>query len=165
MNRRTALTMLMIAALALAALAARGRMLQSHTRARAAQQTLDGCRLHAAAIADIRNRPAVAADGEDLGGEIQAAIETVAQAVGIATDKIVRISPLPPQRLADSAYKEKPTLVRLEATTPAPRVVAERTSVAAIDKVSPEARSMPVPDMETARTPPSATFTWSAPAE
>jgi len=116
-NRRATAIAILMALLAAAALASRGHMLCCRAKALDAQQTLDRCRLHAAAIADIRNRPAVAADNEQLGAEIQAAIETVAKDAGIAGQKIVRISPLPPQRLADSPYKEKPTLVRLEDVT------------------------------------------------
>jgi len=116
-NRKTLLIALLIVSLALAAAWSRQHMLHRRHAADLARDTLADCRRIAASIASIRDRPAVAADGEAMGGEIQAAIENVAADAGISKDKLIRISPMPAQRLADSAYMEKPTHVRLDDVT------------------------------------------------
>jgi hypothetical protein len=55
----------------------------------------------------------MAADRERQSGETASAIEMAAQSAGIASEQLLRISPEPPQRLGDSAYKEKPIAVTL----------------------------------------------------
>jgi hypothetical protein len=59
-------------------------------------------------------QPALAADGELKSSETTALIEQSAKSAGIPQANLAQIFPESPQRLGDSAYKEKPTQVRLE---------------------------------------------------
>jgi hypothetical protein len=63
------------------------------------------------ALGPSRDRPA---DRTKAAGEIQGAVERQAKAAGITLDAVIDVSPLPPQRLGDTLYKEQPTTVRLE---------------------------------------------------
>jgi hypothetical protein len=52
-----------------------------------------------------------------MAAEITGLIEQAAQAAGVGPGSLRRITPEAPQRLGDSAYKEKPTLLALDDVT------------------------------------------------
>jgi hypothetical protein len=62
-------------------------------------------------------KPALAAEGELKSAETTALIEQAAKSAGIPQANLAQIFPESPQRLGDSAYKEKPTQVRVENVT------------------------------------------------
>ena len=64
-------------------------------------------------IERIAHRPKVAVDGARLAEETTGLIEGAAGAAGIPTAGLKQIVPQSSQRLGDTAYKEKPTLVLL----------------------------------------------------
>jgi len=85
--------------------------------ARSAAQDFGDCQSMAARIESVSRLPAMARERERVSDEMTGLIERAAKSAGIGTDRIVRISPEQPQRLADSAYKEKPTSVLLRNVT------------------------------------------------
>ena len=117
MNRQSLLIVMLIALLGASALWAHQRMASRQRLAEAAYENLQGSRHCAAQIESIRRRPAIAADSEAIGGEVQSAIEQSAATAGIEAARLSRITPESPQRLGDSVYKEKPTRVRLTDVT------------------------------------------------
>jgi hypothetical protein len=117
MSRQNKLTIAILVLLGVSAVWGYRHMARQRSSAEAAAEGLRECRRLAANIKAARQRPAIAADAEAIGGEIQAAIEQSAASAGIAADKLSRITPEPAGRLADTVYKEKPTHVRLTDVT------------------------------------------------
>jgi|WetSurMetagenome_2_1015567.scaffolds.fasta_scaffold121001_2 hypothetical protein len=112
MNRRkTFLVAALLALLVLVAGWSLQTMLQAQASAAEAKKGLADCRRLAAHIAILSQLPATASDRERQGTELSATLEQAAQAAGIPTDRLIRISPEPAQRVGDSVYKEKPTRV------------------------------------------------------
>jgi hypothetical protein len=115
MTRREAwLSALMLALLAIVALWSHDRMATAREAARGARADLDACYQAAAQIAAYRQRPALAAEHEQLLSETTGLIEQAARAATIPAERLVRIAPGGPERLGDSPYKEKPTHVTLK---------------------------------------------------
>ncbi|MFA6135161.1 MAG: hypothetical protein WC869_14200 [Phycisphaerae bacterium] len=112
-SRAKLLTLLLASVLGVTAIWSYGQMASRREAALAAREDLHECRSTAARIETLRKRPAMAADRERQSGETASAIEMAAQSAGIASEQLLRISPEPPQRLGDSAYKEKPIAVTL----------------------------------------------------
>ena len=92
-------------------------MADMRSSARAAAYDLNKCRQLAGQIESLSNRPTMASDTELLAGETTGLAEQAAKAAGIPASSLVRINPDPPQRLADSVYKEKPTNVHMKNVT------------------------------------------------
>ena len=94
-----------------------GRMAAARGRTLRAGDDLRQCTRMAGQIALLSKRPTLATDHERLAAETTTIIETSAKASGIPPERLIRISPEPPQRLDDSVYKEKPTLIMLRNVT------------------------------------------------
>ncbi len=115
MNRRMRFYLVILfVLLAICALWSVRHLTDERAAAQAAARDLADCRRHEERISRLRHRPALAADRERLSAEISAPIERAAKAAGIPTDRLVRISPEPPQRVGETSYKEKPTRVFLK---------------------------------------------------
>jgi hypothetical protein len=89
------------------------RLSEAKDLAAAAREDRVACRRLAEDIKRLRSGPALATDQQDVADETVRLIESAAASAGIATDRIVSITPGPPQRLGDTVYKEKPTHVML----------------------------------------------------
>lgn len=116
-RRRTVLIAVLICLLAAAAIWSCGYMRDQRKAALLAAGNLRECRELTARIKKIRHRPRKADDAERLATETTRRIETAALSAGITTDKLIRITPEPAQRLGDTVYKEKPTQVALKKIT------------------------------------------------
>ncbi|KKM17455.1 hypothetical protein LCGC14_1675610, partial [marine sediment metagenome] len=113
-----------------------GRMSRgSHLAFAAAGDTVE-CAKMASAIQGAVARPTVAAEHERLAAETTRLIEQAARAAKISPDRLVRISPEPPQRLGDTVYKEKPTQVLLKNITLKQLVVLAHTLMGASEGLS-----------------------------
>jgi len=118
MNRRKAILLLvLIALLAAAALWSHGRMASARAAADRAADDAALCRNLADQIDACRRRPSMAVETETLEGETTGLIERAAKQALIDPTSLIRITPEPPRRLADTVYKEKPTQVTLENVT------------------------------------------------
>ncbi len=115
MTRRLAIQLAILAALlGLAAFWSYGLMADSRARAESAATATADCARMVAKIEAAAARPERASDHERLAAETTGIIERAAKAAGITPNRLVRISPHPPQRLGESIYKEKPTQVELK---------------------------------------------------
>ena len=70
-------------------------------------------RIIAARIEAVRSRPTMADEQERLSDEVTGLVEAAARQAGIDKRDLVRITPLSPQRVGDTVYKEKPTTVEV----------------------------------------------------
>ena len=116
-RRRTILLAVLVFLLAAAALWSCGYVADRRRSALTAAESLQECRNLAGTIERIRRRPRKADDAERLSTETTGRIEKAARSAGIAGDRLLRITPEPPQRLGDTVYKEKPTQVLLKNVT------------------------------------------------
>ncbi len=82
-----------------------------HDAAQAANNDLLVSRQMAAEIERYARRPALATEHEQLATETTGLIESAAGSAKIDAKNLIRITPEPPRRLADTVYKEKPTHV------------------------------------------------------
>lgn len=82
--------------------------------AEVAQAELAQCLAIAETIEALRQKPALASDRERLAAETTGLISRAAAAAGIPPAQLARIVPDQPQKVGQTAYKEKPTLVVLE---------------------------------------------------
>ena len=114
MNRNRLLAILLILAAAAGLSWSYCFMAAKRSYALAAGADLENCREMTGKIESIANRPALASGSERLADEIHGLIEKAARSAGIGAEGVVRISHEQPQRLGNSAYKEKPTLVTLK---------------------------------------------------
>ncbi len=118
MSRRTAVLLSVLAALlALATLLSYRVMIRHRAAAMTASNDLAECYKMAPEIESYRKRPAMAADQERIANETTGLIEQAARSSGISTRGLVRITPAPAHRLADTVYKEKPTQILLKGVT------------------------------------------------
>jgi len=118
MRRRTTILLTVLAGLlCLAMLWCQNRQSRQKQRALAAMEGLAECRRIAARIRQARRRPALAAERELLGSQITSLIENAARSAGITPDRLVSITPQRADRVGESVYKEKPTLVSLKGVT------------------------------------------------
>jgi len=113
MRRGAIFTAVLAGLLGLTALWSYQYMASQRAAALAARADLAACRRGAARIAAFRQRPAMAADREQLLSETTSLIEQAAAAAGIPPDKLIRIVPEGPQQLGKTPYKEKPTQITL----------------------------------------------------
>ena len=72
-------------------------------------------------------------------------MEAAVRAAGIEPTKLTRITPEPAHRLGDSAYKEKPTHVRLTEVTPRQLVVFVHTLCSGPRAPQPRSLTMRAP--------------------
>lgn len=79
----------------------------------AADASMRDCRRLADEIRDLRDRPALASDQQEVAAETVRLIESAARSAGIPTDRIVSVSPGRARRLGDTPYQEQPTQVVL----------------------------------------------------
>jgi len=91
-----------------------GTMASQRRAAETARAGLEQCLASAATIEALRQKPTLASDRERLAAETTGLISRAAAAAGIAPAQLVRIVPDPPQKVGQTAYKEKPTLVVVE---------------------------------------------------
>ncbi|NQU74909.1 MAG: hypothetical protein HQ546_01175 [Planctomycetes bacterium] len=118
MNRRKAILLaLMGSVLATVVLWRGSTYVESRTAALAAEKDLAACQELAAKIERFNQHPPVATEQEQLADQTNALIESAAKSVGIDAKSLIRITPEPPRRLDDTAYKEKPTHVLLRKVT------------------------------------------------
>lgn len=111
---------LTLAVVGLAALAiwSGARLRSARQAALAAAEDVAACQQIAARIAVLRDRPAVAGVQERASAETATRVERAAAAAHItASRSLVSISPEPPRRLGETAYKEAPTQVLLRDVT------------------------------------------------
>lgn len=83
----------------------------------AAQSDYNHCLRDSARIAACRQRPAVAAEQEQLAGQTLGMIEAAAKDANIPPEKLLRINPEAAQRVGETDYREKPTQVTLKGVT------------------------------------------------
>jgi uncharacterized membrane protein len=118
MTRRKFILLALLAATLCAAVGlAYGRFSQARDQAVAAVADLEDCARCAEKIESCRNRPNLASDHQKLDAETNGIVERAAKGAGVDTQRLLRISPEPPQRFLDTAYKEKPTQVVLKDVT------------------------------------------------
>ena len=94
-----------------------GQMAQSRSGAVEARADLADCLQMGAEIERCRRRPTLASDHERLADETTGLIELAAKSAGVSSGSLVRIIPQQPRRIADTIYKEKPTLVLLKSVS------------------------------------------------
>lgn len=82
--------------------------------AETARADLERCLASASTIETLRRKPAMASDREQLAAETTGLVSRAAAAAGITPAQLTRIVPDPPQKVGQTAYKEKPTLVVVE---------------------------------------------------
>ena len=117
-QRRTAILVAPLAGLlAVVAVQSYCRMASRRRSALAARDNLAACRRMSSEIERFSRRRAVAEERERRSAEVIGPIEQAARAAGIPGDRLVRITPVPPRRIDDSAYKEKPTQTILKRVT------------------------------------------------
>ena len=80
-------------------------------------EDLAACAALAAQIEALRARPRVAGSDEPPDRELAGRVERAAERVGISRDRVALVDPAPARRVADSAYKEKPTRIELRGVT------------------------------------------------
>jgi hypothetical protein len=115
MSRRdTWLAATLLALLAAGSLWSHGQMAAQRAAATGAWADLEACYQSSAQIAACRQRPALAAEREQLFSETTGQIERAARAATIPLERLIRIAPGSPERIGDSPYKEKPTHVTLK---------------------------------------------------
>ncbi len=132
MTRRMSIQLALLAALlVLTAVWSYGGMARGRRRALAAAADTADCARMAARIRRAAVRPVKASEFERLATETTGIIERSARSAQIPADRLVRISPEPPQRLGESVYKEKPTAVLLKSVSMKQLVVMMHTLVAA----------------------------------
>ena len=118
MTRRMKIQLAVLAVLlALATAWSLGRLLTEQAAACAAARDLADCRKFEADIVRLRVQPTLASERERQSTELAGPIEKAAKEAGIPADRLLRISPEPAQRVAETAYKEKPTRVFLKNVT------------------------------------------------
>jgi len=118
MTRR--MVLLLSALVGLMALTAGGtyrHMATQRESAVTAETDLAECKDLRDRIQRFRQGPAMAAEHEKLDAETSSTIETAAQSAGIPAGNLVSISPEPPVRVGETAYKERPTGVLLNKVT------------------------------------------------
>lgn len=113
MNRNRVLAICLIVAAVAGLSWSYGFMAAKRSYALAAGADADACREMAAKIDHLSHRPALASDSERLADEIHGLVEKAARSAGIGAQGILRITHEQPQRLGNSAYKEKPTVVAM----------------------------------------------------
>jgi hypothetical protein len=113
-RRGTVLAAILLALLAAAALWSHGQIASARAAAAGARADLEACYQSAAQIAAYRQRPALAAEREQLFSETTGQIERAARAASIPAERLVRIAPGSPERIGNSPYREKPTHVTLK---------------------------------------------------
>jgi hypothetical protein len=91
-----------------------GHMASQRQAAEAARADLAQCLASAATIETLRQKPALASDQERVAAETTGLVSRAAAAAGITPAQLARIVPDPPQKIGQTAYKEKPTLVVVE---------------------------------------------------
>ena len=118
MKRRTAILLAILGGLlGLTAFWCHRELVSGRRTALAARDDLAACRHMAARIEAFGRRQTIAEEHERRSAEVVAPIEQAAKGAGIASDRLVRITPMPPRRLEDTVYKEKPTQVILKRVT------------------------------------------------
>ena len=90
-----------------------GFMAAKRSYALVAGADVEACGEMVGKIGRLSHRPTLASDSERLADEIHGLVEKAARSAGIGAQGILRITHEQPQRLGNSAYKEKPTLVAL----------------------------------------------------
>jgi len=92
-------------------------MVSERNAALTAEADRDDCLRMARRGRELSTRPTLATERERLASEITGLIEKAAQTAGLTPESLSRITPEPPRRLGDTAYKEKPTQVFLKRVT------------------------------------------------
>jgi hypothetical protein len=145
MPRQPLILLVLGIALGAAALASYGVMAGRQAAAETAQADLQACLRDAAAIESLRHRPRLAADHERLATEVTGLVEQAARTAGIAPASLQRITPEAAQRLGDSAYLEKPTLLVLDGVTMEQLVRLIHTLVASQEGLHPKSVRLTAP--------------------
>ena len=118
MRRRVPLAVgVLVALLLLTVLYTWGRLAARRAGAVLADADLKECGWMASEIERIGRRPLFASEQERVTEETTALVERAAKSAGIDAVKLLRITPGTPQRIGDTAYKEKPTRVLLKDVT------------------------------------------------
>jgi len=118
MTRRVTILMLLLAVGACLALAWSCAYMSDRRRAAlVAFADLGKCYEMAGRIEALNKLPTMAIEHELLAAETTGLIEKAARSAGVPAAGLVRITPEAPVRLADTAYKEKPTQVLLRNVT------------------------------------------------
>ena len=113
MKRFVTLFLIATAMLALACWWSYDQLRSSREEALCAANDLDACQRYVAQIKSLKDRPSFASGAELLASETTSLIESAAQGASIPANKLLRITPEQPQRVGESPYKEKPTVVLL----------------------------------------------------
>lgn len=90
-----------------------GQLRSGRAAAETAARSLSDCEAIASQIRSLTERPAAAAAAELQVSLLTKGIERAAQSARLSPQSLVRISPQPLRRLADTAYQEKPTQLEL----------------------------------------------------
>jgi hypothetical protein len=120
MNRKRRMllwTVLLTALLAGVALHTWGRFNRARRSASQARTDLAATEQLLERIEQIRNRPTLAADRQQIDAETIGRIEQAARDAGINPASLAHINPQRPQRIGDSVYQRKPTQVLLRGVT------------------------------------------------
>jgi len=113
----TKLTLVLIGILCVIAFQSIRYMADRHKAALGARADYEKCLRCAEKIEALKKRPKIAAGHERLHAETTGLIEQAAEKAGVPAGSLVRITPEPPRRLADTVYKEKPTRILLKKVT------------------------------------------------
>jgi hypothetical protein len=118
MNRQSWLVIIMM--LLMCYITLHGWQLMSARKAAAesAGEDLGKCRRYAAAIRQLRKKPQIADGQEDLADNIRRIAQETAQAADIPSSSLKAVRSESPSRLGETAYKDKPTRIRLLKVTP-----------------------------------------------
>ncbi len=120
----------------------------AHRAALGARTNLARSREISTKIDALRERPTLAVDQERLSTETTRLIEQAARSAAIKPNKLVRITPEPPRRIADSVYKEKPTQVRLKGVTLTQSVEMLHRLTSAKDVLHPQSIRLGAPRID-----------------
>lgn len=114
MKRRMRLWLTLLGVLLVAAaLWSHGQLARQRAAAVEALAQAAECQDMAARIERAGQRPTLSGDPERLAAEVVGRVEQAARQASIPAGSLLRISPEPPRRVGESAYKERPTLVLL----------------------------------------------------
>ena len=116
-RRQTILLAILGGLLGLTAFWCYGRLVAGRQAALTAQADLAACRHMAAQIQALSRRRAFAEEHERRSADVVAPVEQAAKTAGIAGDRLIRVTPMPPRRIEETPYKEKPTQVILKRVT------------------------------------------------